>query len=161
MAVWRTGLLDRLEPQLRHGIVAGSRDGAHHALLMRDVSAGLDSGPDQPILTPVDTRDRRTERILESLAVTHARFWGDDTLGDPGYELADVETLLTMVWPRSSPSLQDAPAPGRLPFSSALEFLQERWQALLDRVDPDVRATIEQAPSETALAADAEESPDA
>ena len=110
MAVWRTGLLDRLEPELRHGIVAGSRDGAHNALLMRDVSAGLD-WVIRPILTRVDTRDRRTERILESLAVTHARFWGDDTLDDPAYELADVETLLTMVWPRSWPSLQDAPGP--------------------------------------------------
>jgi len=134
MAVWRTGLLDRLEPGLQHGIVAGSRDGTRDALLMRDVSAGL--SPGVPSLTPVEARDRRTERILQALAVTHARFWGDDTLEDPVYELADVETLLTMVWPVSWPLIEGRP--------DVLAVVQQGWQALLDLVDPDVRATIEQ-----------------
>ena len=136
LAVWRTGLLDRLEPQLRHGILAGSRDGEHHALLMRDVSAGLDLGLDQPILTPVDTRDRRTERLLQALAAMHARFWGDDTLDDPAHELADVETSLTMFWPASWPAMASHP--------DGLGGVQKGWQALLELVDPDVRATIEQ-----------------
>ena len=134
MAVWRTGLLDRLEPQLRHGILAGSRDGAHNALLMRDVSAGLYPGGRS--LTPVDTRDRRTELIVEALAVTHARFWGDDSLEDPAYELADIETLLTMSWPASWPAIESHP--------DALGMVQRGWQVLLDLVEPDVRATIEQ-----------------
>jgi hypothetical protein len=138
MAVWRTGLLDRLEPQLRHSVVAGSRDGSHHALLMRDVSAGMDwdARPILPTLTRVDTRDRRVERILEALAVMHARFWGDDTLDDPAYELADVETFLTMLWPASWPVMESHP--------DGLRAVQRGWQALLDLVDPDVRATIEQ-----------------
>ena len=134
MAVWRTGQLDRLEPQLRHGIVAGSRDGAHNALLMRDVSAGLYPGGRS--LTRVDARDRRTQLILRALAVTHARFWGGDALEDPVYELADVETLLTMVWPRSWAVMESHP--------DALGMVQRGWQALLDLVEPDARATIEQ-----------------
>ena len=134
MAVWRTGLLDRLEPQLRHGIVAGSRDGTHNALLMRDVSAGLYPGGRS--LTPVDTRDRRTELILEALAVTHARFWGDVALENPAYELADIETLLTMIWPASWPAMESNP--------DALGMVQRGWQVLLDLMEPDVRATIEQ-----------------
>jgi hypothetical protein len=135
LAVWRTRLLDRLEPQLRHGILAGSRDGAHHALLMRDVTAGLD-WEDRPIQTRVDTRDRRVERILEALAAMHARFWGDDRLDDPAHELADVETFLTMLWPASWPVMASNP--------DRLRMVQRGWQALLDLVDPDVRATIEQ-----------------
>ena len=134
LAVWRTGLLDRLEPQLRHGVVAGSRDGADNALLMHDVSAGLYPGGRS--LTLVDARDRRTERILAALASMHARFWGDDTLGVPSYELADVETLLTMVWPASWPMMESHP--------DLLGLVQRGWQALLDLLDPDVRATIEQ-----------------
>ena len=39
LAVWRTGLLDRLEPELRHGILAGSRDGAGNAGVLRNDSA--------------------------------------------------------------------------------------------------------------------------
>jgi hypothetical protein len=149
LAVWRTGLLDRLEPQLRHGVVAGSRDGADCALLMRDVSAGLYPGGRS--LTRVDTRDRRTERLLAALAVMHARFWGDDTLEDPAHELADVETLLTMLWPASWPVMESHP--------DALRMVQQGWQALLDLVDRDVRATIEQVMAEPgplvdALAAD-------
>ena len=136
MAVWRTGLLDRLEPALRHGVLAGSRDGEHHALLMRDVSAGLDWEAPPPTLTRVDSRDRRVERLLEALAAMHARFWGDDTLDDPAHELADVETLLTMLWPRSWPVMESHP--------DGLRAVQQGWQALLDLVDPDVRATIEQ-----------------
>ncbi len=66
----------------------------------------------------------------------HARFWDDDTLDDPAYELADVETVLTMVWPRSWPAMESPP--------DGLTAVQRGWQALLDRVDPDVRATIEQ-----------------
>ncbi len=127
LAVWRTGLLDRLEPELSHGVVAGSRDGAHNALLMRDVSAGLHPGG--------TVTDRRLDRMLEALAVMHARFWGDDTVADPGHELADVETLLTMVWPQSWPLMESNP--------EGLGMVQKGWQALLDLVEPDVRRTIE------------------
>lgn len=134
MAVWRTGLLDRLEPQLRHGILAGSRDGTHNALLMRDVSAGMDWGGSAD-LDAVD-QNRRAERLLEALAAMHARFWRDDTLEDPAYELADVKTFLMMVWPASWPVLESHP--------DALRMVQRGWQALLELVDPDVRATIEQ-----------------
>jgi hypothetical protein len=128
IAVWRTGLLDRLEPDLLHGVVAASRDGAHNALLMRDCTAGLHPGG--------AATDRRVDRILEALAVMHARFWGDDAIDDPGYELADVETLLTMSWPQSWPLMESNP--------EGLELVQKGWQALLDLVEPDIRVTIEQ-----------------
>ncbi|MGB7425847.1 MAG: hypothetical protein WA903_13185, partial [Ornithinimicrobium sp.] len=124
MAVWRTGLLDRLEPELRHGIIAGSSDGASHALLMQDCSAGLVSwsGP---------TASRRLDCALEMLAYMHARFWNDHTLTEAAYELADVEVLVSLCWPRSWSSIEHHP--------ETVALLQRGWQALLDLVDPDVR----------------------
>jgi hypothetical protein len=129
LAVWRAGLLDRLEPGLRHGIVAGARDGADHALLMRDCSVGLRQ-PGIPIA------GRRVERMVEALAFMHAQFWGDESLTDQAYELADVDRLLGMSWPRSWPLMESNPA--------ALGVVQKGWQALLDLVEPDVRVTIEE-----------------
>lgn len=137
LAVWRNGALDRLAPEIRHGIVAGSRDGDGHALLMHDCGAGLSTKP-----TPVTAR--RVERMLQALAILHSRWWADDALGDPAYELADVETILTMTWPQSWPRMRNAAGPRWSSAHMGVSMLETGWQALLDLTEPDVSATIEQ-----------------
>ncbi|MGB7447870.1 MAG: phosphotransferase [Ornithinimicrobium sp.] len=137
VAVWRTGLLDRLKPAVHHPIMAASRDGTDHALLMWDCSAGLRRWGRSD-------RRRQLDQMVWSLATMHARQWNDNALADPVFGLADVPSLVQTCWPCSWPPFEDHP--------TARGLLQRGWTALLDLVAPDVCTTIEQIVSDpTAL----------
>lgn len=125
--VWQYGLLDRLQPQVEHMTLAGCLDGDGYALLMRDVSRGMLSGPDLP--HPV------IHTLLDSLAAMHVTYWEDERLTESALGLAKVEKLITMDWPQNWHLFSHNP--------EIVEIIAKGWDALFDLLDPDVCAALQ------------------
>lgn len=128
--LWSSGVLDRLAPDVSHGIIAGCAAIENYALLMTDVSAGLGTGdrPGRPV-----TR-RRMKLLLDGLAAMHARFWGEASLGGSAYSLTDSETLLTQFWPGSWARYAH--------FQEQVASVRRGWDALLSLTAPDVAEVV-------------------
>jgi hypothetical protein len=84
VVAWRTGLLDRLPPEITHGIAGCARDGDGWAILMHDFSDHLIPPGDAPI-SAADN-----ERFLDGMAATHAACWGRPELADPALGFCDL-----------------------------------------------------------------------
>jgi hypothetical protein len=79
-AVWQSGILDALPPEIDHAVVGVAtgegRNGWGIALLMRDVSRWL--VPANDAVLPLEQH----RRFLDHMAALHAHFWGfEDTVG--------------------------------------------------------------------------------
>lgn len=73
-AIWASGLLDRLPPEMTRAYLAVARDGKGWAILMRDIAGSLLSSG-----APISSHDH--ERIITALAAMHAAYW--DIVPDP------------------------------------------------------------------------------
>jgi hypothetical protein len=85
IVAWQTGLLDRLPPEIVHGVVACARDGDGWAILMRDFSGHLIPPGDEPIAAADN------ERFLAAMAAMHAAFWETPRVADPALGFCDLE----------------------------------------------------------------------
>ena len=93
VALWGCGLLDRLPPEIEHGLVACARDGEGWAILMRDVS---------PFMLPyAPLRKRHNEIFLDSMAALHATFLDDPTLTDSHLNLCTLEQVYRVFSPQT------------------------------------------------------------
>ena len=125
--LWQYGVLDRLQPNMDHAIVAASHNGDDYALLMHDVSAGLFRSNYVSIET--------LHILLDALAALHATFWEDDGLSDPQLGLCDVETMVTGWWPQHHNRFHHLP--------DTVDFFSKAWDTLFDMLEPDVRDAIQ------------------
>jgi hypothetical protein len=97
--VWQSGLLDELQPEIMHCILACAHDDDGWAILMHDVSNGL--LPWDRYINP-----RANEDYLRSLAHLHAHFWNSPTLEQPELGLCSMAELTAMSTPgHGGPSL--------------------------------------------------------
>ena len=80
--VWEAGVFDLVPDVIDHAVVGAAREGAHGAVLQRDVGAWLLPPGDDPI----DAEQHL--RFLDHLASLHAATWGwrDDRRAAPGGE---------------------------------------------------------------------------
>lgn len=94
MTLWQSGLLDELQPQLSHGIIACAQDDTGWAILMHDVGNGL--LPWDRHIDPVANKD-----CLRSLAHLHAHFWDSPVLDQPDVGLCSMAELIATTTPGS------------------------------------------------------------
>jgi hypothetical protein len=126
VAIWESGVLERLPPEMGHAVRAVARfeDGA--ALLMDDLT---------PHLVPEEvdpTRDYALG-VLRSLAAMHAAFWEDPPISDLGTAACPLEKLLGRI---SATSLE---ALGHLlPDIELVATFPEGWDRLSCLVDAGV-----------------------
>lgn len=93
VALWQYGILDRLPPEIEHGIIACARDGGGWAILMHDVS--------QFMLPYAPLRKRHNEIFLEAMAALHGAFLDDPTLTDSRLNLCQVGQVYTVFGPQT------------------------------------------------------------
>jgi hypothetical protein len=126
--LWQVGLLDRLPPEIEHGIVACAHDGEGWAVLMRDVSAGL--------VPYARFSVEANEQFLSALAAIHATFWQMPELDDPSLGLCTLRQLYTILSPqtghREAGGLDGTP-----------KWILEGWGLLKTLMAEDVAGIIE------------------
>ncbi|MCB0153805.1 MAG: hypothetical protein KDF65_03340, partial [Anaerolineae bacterium] len=89
--VWRAGLLDRLPPQLVHGILACAQDEAGWAILMQNLAGAM-----LPF-SPMSRAD--LEISLEAMAAMHATFFEEPALTRPELGLCPLSQTYTLFAP--------------------------------------------------------------
>jgi hypothetical protein len=92
VTLWQSRLLDELEPELSHGIIACAHDDDGWAVLMYDVSNGL--LPWDRHIDPTANED-----YLRSLAHLHAHFWNSPVLEQPELGLCSLAELTAVTTP--------------------------------------------------------------
>ena len=123
VALWQYGLLDRLPPEIEHGILACAVDGDGWAILMGDYNALL-----LPY-TPFSAADNAF--FLDAMASLHTTFFQDPDLLDPSLNLCHLEQVYS-VFSRQT-GLQQMRGADEVP-----QRIVEGWALLPTLVDPDV-----------------------
>jgi len=126
--VWEYGLLDHIQPNMRHAILIACQDGDDYALLMQDVSAGLIRWGQK--ITP-----QMIHPMLDALAVMHAMFWEDEGLSNAALSLCHVEDIVPAFWPSTWDRYRHE--------VEVVETLEKGWEALFELVEPDVRDALQ------------------
>jgi hypothetical protein len=103
--VWQTGLLDRVPPEIVHGVVACARDGAGWALLLEDFSDHLIASGDHPISAEAN------ERILDAMAALHATFWENPEAADPVLGFCRLDAYFRLLSPATGRREANGPDP--------------------------------------------------
>ncbi len=129
VTLWQQGWLDRLPPEIDHGIIACSLDESGWAILMCDVAEVL-----LPYV-PFSVADNTT--YLEAMVALHAAFFDLPELADPALGLCNVCRVYTMFSPQTG--LQEATGPDEVP-----KRLQEGWDLVQSLVEPDVGQIVQE-----------------
>ena len=129
VAVWQHGLLDRLPPEIAHGVLACARDGNGWAILMRDVSRAL-MPPDAQRMSREEN-----ERFLDAMAALHATFWAHPALADPALGLCSIAHHYTCLAPETG--RREAGGPNEVP-----RMIVEGWDLFQRLVAPDVAGVV-------------------
>lgn len=125
VAVWQQGLLDRLPPQIEHGVVACSLDEDGWTILLEDFRG---------LLLPANElrlSEQDDGTVLDAMAALHQRFWEEP----PSLETSCLCLLRTWYegfFPRAlrQESRSDAPP--------IVAYALKGWELLPDLVEPDV-----------------------
>jgi hypothetical protein len=129
VALWQSGLLDRLQPGIDHAIIAGAFDGDGWALLMQDIAPTL--------LEPKEFTAAEVYRLLDGLATLHATFWETPELAAPALGLCDTQQMLRVFSPQAGHAFPSVSNPLR-------QWISEGWTALQELVAPDVVDVLNQ-----------------
>lgn len=123
VAIWESGVLDRLPDAIGHAVVSAARFDGGCALLMRNL--------DEHFLA--DDTDVSTEcatDVLRGLAAMHATFWQDPPTADLGGGMCDLGRWLSMVSPAMLAELAQV-----LPGMEVVVGISGAWQQLPNLVD--------------------------
>ncbi|MEZ4867610.1 MAG: phosphotransferase [Caldilineaceae bacterium] len=123
VTLWQSGLLDRLQPTIRHAILGCAYDGDEWALLMDDVGATL--------LPELPYSADQIYFLLDALATLHATFWEAPELTDSELGLCTSEGILQTFTPTTGRRFADVSSP--IP-----KLLAKGWPLLQELVAPDV-----------------------
>ena len=99
VAIWESGLLDRLPDGMGYPVVAGARSTDGSSLLMHNLESQLLT--DGQAISP-----EWNSGLLRSLASMHAAFWQHPLLVRPGPALCSLGRLLAHLGPRGVPELK-------------------------------------------------------
>jgi hypothetical protein len=123
--IWQRGLLDRLPPQIAHGVIGCARDGDGWALLLEDFSGYLLPAHEQRL----DARDDAV--VLDAMAALHEAFWEDPPAPDT-YGLCPLRTWYEGLFPAALRRERTDDAPPIVAYALAGSEL------LPELVEPDV-----------------------
>ena len=127
VVLWQHGILDRMPPEIEHGILACALDGQGWAILMRDVSAALVP------YSPFSVADN--ECFLDAMAALHATFFESPELTDPALGLCTLRHVYTMFSPLTG--YREAGGPDQIP-----QRILEGWDLVQTLVEPDVASVL-------------------
>jgi hypothetical protein len=144
VALWQSGILDRLSLKVDHGILACAHDGDGWAMLMHDLSGRL-------LPTGIPIQQDANEQMLCSLAALHATYWESAELNRAELPLCDIRTLFEVTLPVKHRNSFGSLSPG---FSKnvlgGVELVEEVYEADVARLLRDL--TTDPAPLYQALA---------
>ena len=126
VTLWQFGLLDQLQPDVEHKIVACAHDDAGWGILMHDLSEGLFDQWDKPI------PPKLVPAYLDRMAKIHATFWNDPHLDDPRLGLCDSATRLDICSPKLAHT-HKGDQRGPIP-----EWIRGGWEIMETALDRDV-----------------------
>jgi hypothetical protein len=129
--IWRDGLLDRLPPQVTHGMVGCARDGDGWAILLQDFRGSM--------LPPHEQRLSEEENgiVLGAMAAMHAAFWDEPASSLEKYGLCDMRTRYEGIFP----AIDSLPERyGELPI---VPYIREGWELFANLVPPDVADLVQ------------------
>jgi hypothetical protein len=129
VTLWQQGWLDRLPPEIEHGIIACSLDDTGWAILMRDVAEVL---LPYARFSPVDN-----QIYLNAMAALHAAFFDLPELANPNLGLGELARAYTMFSPQTGQ--QEAGGQDEVP-----QRLQEGWDLVQTLVEPDVGQIVQE-----------------
>lgn len=125
VVAWTDGLLDRMPPEVTHGVVACARDGDGWAILMGEFRDAM-IPPGDDWITPADN-----EHFLDAMAGTHAACWGHPELAHPARGFLDLDTRYGMLTPEVG--RRESGGPDAIP-----PMIVAGWELLWTLVDRDV-----------------------
>lgn len=122
IAMWRTGLIDRIPPVVDHTIVAVEAHDDGWSVFMRDAAE---------LLVPRDRRlDRRAvARLLRAMADMHNTFWGEELP-----ELCSIEDRYHLLSPRTIRR--------ELDLGNSADALTSGWEAFSEQVPTEIADVI-------------------
>jgi hypothetical protein len=129
VTLWQYGLLDKLQPDIDHTIVACARDGNGWAILMRDMTSTL--------VAPTLLNETIILALLDGLASIHARFWQTSALAEPALGLCDSAGLLATLSPQTIEGIPDPSWPPR-------EWITTGWSILQEMLTPEAADLLTQ-----------------
>ncbi len=124
VALWQSGLLDRLKPTIEHGIIACARDRVGWAILIHNMTAAL-----LPVDQPLSTTDNK--RLLDGIAAMHATYWNATELANPALGLCSLPVMLRALSP-------DTVRKELASYNVSAHELVEGWDLLFTGVEPEV-----------------------
>lgn len=131
IAIWETGVLDRLPPAMGHAVRGAARFADGAAVLMDDLTAHLLPGD-------TDVTPARVRGVLRGMAAMHARFWEDPPIGELGAAMCQLEQRVALLSPASLRAL------GRvLPTNELVATFPDGWDRLPRRVDPGIARDLQ------------------
>jgi hypothetical protein len=125
---WQTGLVDKVPPEVVHGMVACARDGDGWAILMEDFGDHLFPPGNAPISV------NENERIMEAMAAFHAAFWEQPELADPALGFCRLDAWYRELGPATARREANGP--------DAIPPLGEGWSLLESAIDPGLARQI-------------------
>lgn len=131
VAVWESGMLDRLPHQGGHAVISAARFTGGSAILMRDLADGF-IGDDDPAFPEYDAA------IMRSLAAVHAAFWQAPSLEALSSTTCTLEAFTSHLAPTHVPALEAA-VPGHF----IIDIIDEGWTTLPDLIDAGMAAEMQ------------------
>jgi hypothetical protein len=132
VTLWQFGLLDQLEPEINHTIVACARDGDGWALLMQDISDSL-------LITMTPYTSAQVYAFSEALSAMHATFWEHPSPEDLNLGLCDISGMLrTLSLENARRHQKDSGSPGWT------DWVINNNALLLEMVAPDAADSLGQ-----------------
>jgi hypothetical protein len=130
VVIWLEGLLDRLPPQIAHGVIGCARDGDGWALLLEDFQGHM-LPPDEHRLSEEDNGI-----VLGALAAMHESFWDEPAAAVRRYSLCSLRTRYESIFPDATQGEKDTHLP-------IVPYIREGWELFPELVDPDVADLVQ------------------
>jgi hypothetical protein len=128
VTLWQRGIFDRMPPEIEHGVVAGARDGAGWAILMKDVS--------QVLATNRRFSVTENQIFLDAMAAMHTTFFEDPELTSPALGLCTLAHVYGVFSPQTGH--READESDEIP-----KRILEGWERVWTLVTPDVARVVE------------------
>lgn len=130
VVIWEQGLLDRLPPQIEHGVVGCAREGDGWVILLEDFQGQM-LPPHEQRLTEEDNGV-----VLGAMAALHEIFWDEPSTAIRRYSLCSLRTHYQSIFPKAMEGEKDSQLP-------LVPYIYEGWELFPDLVDPDVADLVQ------------------
>ena len=130
VVIWRHGLLDRLPPQIVHGLVGCAEDGDGYAILLEDFRGSMLPAHEQRLSEEQDAI------VLDAMAAMHQTFWEEPAAAMDRYSLCPLCTS----YGGFSPDAVRRESQLEVPI---IPYILEGWELLPELVEPDVAELLQ------------------